>query len=465
MTYNFIKDTDSYKLLSHFGSYPDDLEYVFSYAESRGGRYPATVFFGLQPLLAKIAANPVTMEQVEEMNVFAMNHGGSFNYDGWKLLVERHGGRLPLRIKAVPEGTLVPTRNVLCTVENTDPDFAWLTSYIETALLRQIWYASTVATRIFHMKRGIAEQFEATTDGGIASPNFPFALLDFSSRGCASYEANEIGGAAYLAHFLGSDSVPAVDFVNRHYHPASGMSGFSVPATEHSIMCSWGSKREYVAMKEIITRFGGPGKIVSLVADTWNVFEAAEYLASIADWIKSTGTTLVFRPDSGELIDVLPRALNALQSGFGSTINSKGFYVLNGVKVLWGDGITEETFIDAFDIAGSMKISADSIMIGSGGGLMQRDIDRDTCKWAFKASAVKFAGSDEWKGIRKDPITDKGKQSKEGRLVLHKDPAGGYMTVDEREGFPSVLQTVFENGGLYNAQTIDAIRDRIDLQL
>lgn len=466
MRYNPILDSDSYKP-SHFLFYEPDVTNVYSYAESRGGRYPGTLFFGLQPFINKLNQNPVTFADLGEAESFCALHGIPFNREGWERIITVHGGYLPLRIKAVPEGTFVPTRNVLCTVENTDPSLPWLTSYIETALLRQIWYANTVATRIFNMKKRIKAHFEATSD---SLDDLPFALLDFSSRGCSSYEANEIGGAAYLAHFLGSDSMPAVRYVNENYF--STMSGFSVPATEHSVMCSWGRDREYESFKRIIEKGGGPGKIVSVVADTWDVFAAAQAFADMAEWIKSTGTTLVFRPDSGEAEVVIPHVLRILAGGFGTTVNSKGLHVLNGVKVLWGDGINEGSHMRPFHVAWDAGFAADSIMTGSGGGLMQADIDRDTAKYAFKASAISKDGGDTWTGIAKDPITDPGKRSKMGRLSLHREVSvenGQALYVTKREGSwadtPDLLRTVYENGSVYGLESIDVIRRRIDAQL
>lgn len=466
MRKNPIIDADSYKA-THYLFYEPSVTNVYSYAESRGGRYPGTLFFGLQPFINDLAENRITRGDVDEAEDFCQAHGVPFNREGWDRIVSRHNGYLPLHIKAVPEGTFVPTRNVLCTVENTDPELPWLTSYVETALLRQLWYATTVATRIFNMKKRIKAHFEATSDSLDA---LPFALLDFSSRGCSSYGANEIGGAAYLAHFLGSDSMPAVRYANEHYDCA--MSGFSVPATEHSVMCSWGADREEESFRHFIEQAGGPGKIVSVVADTWNVFEAADKFARMAATIQKSGTTLVFRPDSGEAEVVIPEVLRRLASGFGTTVNSKGLHVLNGAKVLWGDGINEESHMRPFHVAWDQGFAADSIMTGSGGGLMQADIDRDTCKFAFKASAISKDGGDTWTGIAKDPITDPGKRSKMGRLSLHQSVVSDGsqpLFTTQREGSwadtPDLLRTVYVDGDVTRTQSLDEIRQRIDAQL
>jgi nicotinamide phosphoribosyltransferase len=461
---NPILDSDSYKL-SHAALYPPEVEHVYSYAESRGGRYEEVMFFGIQPFIRKMIENPIDILDIREAMEFAAQHGEPFNRDGWLDILDRFDGFLPLRIKAVAEGTVMPTRNVMVTVENTDPKHAWLTSYIETALLRQVWYGSTVATRIFHMKRRIKEAFEQTADD---MSGLPFALLDFSSRGCSSYQANEIGGAAYLAHFLGSDSVPAVRFVNNYYGAEGGMSGFSVPASEHSVTTSWGRDRSLERKRAYINAVP-PGSIISDVLDTWDCFEEAQQWVSLKDDLTAKNLTLVGRPDSGEISDVLPELIRIFAEGFGVTRNSKTYDVINGAKLLWGDGINERSHMLPFDIARKMNISAQSIMTGSGGGLMQADIDRDTCKFAFKASAVKRKGSDEWEGIRKQPITDPGKLSKAGRLaLLNLDE--GYRTVTaleiNGEGDPlDHLHTVYENGEITHTDTIGGIRKRIDAQL
>ena len=457
--YNLLMDVDSYKM-SHFLGYPKGTTEMYSYLESRGGKYPDTVFFGLQPILEKLARR-ITFDQVAQARIFAEKHGVPFNNEGWKDIMIDHGGYLPIEIKAVKEGTSVPAHNVLMTIRNTDPRFAWLTSYLETMLLR-VWYPITVATRIRNMKRKIKPFYERTSE---TLDSLPFAVLDFSSRGVSSYEQSQIGGAAYLANFLGSDNIPAVEFVNRVYD--SPMSGFSVPATEHSIMCAFGEENEFGSFEYLIDNMGQEGGILSVVSDTWDIFRAAEYWGHLANKIKAKNLTLVVRPDSGEIEDVLPEVLYILQNAFGSTENSKGYRVLNNVKVLWGDGINEDTCTDPFQIADNMGISADSIITGSGGGLMQVDINRDTNKFAIKGSNVIVNG--ESRPISKNPVTDTGKRSKAGKLMLHYDLLQDKYTTMQTDSSLSAgsqqiidqLETVFLDGTIMRWQTIDDIRERI----
>lgn len=457
---NFILDTDSYKF-SHFQGYAPGATNIYSYAESRGGVYPATVFFGLQKFIKELAEVRITGAMIDEAELFAKAHGVPFNRKGWEIIEDEHAGYIPVVIKAVPEGTLVPTRNVLVTVENTDPRMPWLTSYIETALLRATWYPTTVATRIHYMKQRIKPYFDRTSDVG----DMGFAILDFSARGCSSTETAEIGGMAHLLSFVGSDNIPAVVAAARFYDEP--MAAFSVAATEHSVMTSFGEENEEASFGYLIDNMMLEGGILSVVSDTWNVFRATDYWGELAGRIREKNGTLVVRPDSGEMRDVLPRILERLMSSFGYDVNSKGFKVLRNVKVLQGDGIDENSVTEPFQIAEEMGISADSIMTGSGGGLMQANIDRDTCKFAFKASNVRFVDGTE-QGIAKNPITDPGKMSKRGRLKLL--DCGQYHFATATSGDPDFnglrdhLHTVYKNGEVSNMETLGQIRERLSQQ-
>lgn len=461
---NFILDTDSYKL-SHFLGYPADAQHVYSYAESRGGKYPATVMHGMQKFAQELAQVRVSRGDVYEAAAFARDHGVPFNEEGWLNLVLKHRGRVPVRIQAAPEGLLIPTRNVLATVENTDPTMPWLTSYVETALVRAIWYPMTVATRIHYMKERIRPIFDATSDTG----DMGFAVLDFSARGCSSRESAEIGGMAHLLSFHGSDNIPAIMAARRVYDEP--MAAFSVAATEHSVTTSWGRDGEEASIEYLIENMMPQSGILSMVADTYNVYEYIEKVARYQDRIRNKGGTVVIRPDSGDMLQVLPRVYDLMNKHFPKKKNSKGYNVFEYAKVLQGDGINEETVVQPFEIACMFGISADSIMAGSGGGLMQSNIDRDTCKFAFKASNVTRNGVDI--PIAKDPITDPGKRSKQGRLALVLEQDFGanedkpsYKTVKGpvKSGF-DYLQTVYEDGKLSNMETLSTIRERLSSQV
>lgn len=453
MKYNAILNSDSYKM-SHFMFYPEGTQHVYSYMESRGGHYDETLFFGLQGLIKEYLMNPITREDIEYARDFSKTHGVPFNDTGWYHILNKHGGFFPVEIKAVPEGTLVSNRNVLMTVENTDPMVPFITSYIETMALR-LWYPITVATRSFEMKRNIQPFFERSSD----SENMDFALLDFGARGCTSFESNAIGGAAHLVNFMGSDSMGAIDYVKQFY--GGNILGYSVPATEHSIMCAYGHENELASFERIIDQAPENG-IISVVSDTWNIFEACKKWATLKEKIANKGQTLVIRPDSGDIRDVLNQIIPIINDGFGSTRNSKGYDVLNGVKILWGDGMNEDTIDLPFQIASVVHdVSADSIIVGSGGGLLQAGLDRDTNKFAFKASNIRIDGKDY--PIAKDPITDPGKQSKKGRMKLG-DFGDRYDTVlDSDPDYDRIhdkLKVVYRNGSIYNEDTMENIRTR-----
>ena len=255
--------TDSYKI-SHHLQYPPDTTKLFSYFESRGGKWDKTLFFGLQIILKKyLSGVVVTQQMIEEADIFFREHFGTdiFNRSGWELIVTRHGGKLPVRIRAVPEGSLVPVRNVLFTVENTDPDLAWLTNYLET-LLVQTWYPMTVATNSWACKQVIRSYIEKTADSP-DNAGLEFKLHDFGFRGVSSVESAGIGGAAHLVNFLGTDTLAGIVTARRFY--GAGMAGLSIPATEHSTMTTWG-------------REGGGQAVTSL----WDVNEGKQLPGSAA---------------------------------------------------------------------------------------------------------------------------------------------------------------------------------------
>lgn len=452
---NPILNADSYKL-SHFLFYPEGTTNVYSYMESRGGKYDETLFFGLQGFLKEYLSKPITRLDIKYAKGFAAEHGLPFNEEGWLHILNKHDGYLPVEIKAVPEGMVIPNHNVLMTVENTDPAVPFITSYIETMALR-LWYPITVATRGLNMKRAIKGYYEATSD----TMDMSFSVLDFSARGCTSFESNAIGGAAHLVNFAGSDSMGAIDYVKQLY--GGKIVGYSVPATEHSIMCAYGHNNELASFERMVD-IAQPGSVLSVVSDTWNIYEAVEKWITLREKIQNKGITLVIRPDSGDIGEVLDRILPAIANGFGTTKNNKGYHVINGAKVLWGDGMNEDTITLPFYQAMMHDISADSVMAGSGGGLLQANLDCDTNKFAFKASNITINGVD--KPIAKDPITDHGKQSKKGRMELHSINGHLHTITDGMArdfSNKDLLEVVYRNGSLIRETTMEEIRNLVTL--
>ena len=231
---NILLNVDSYKA-SHFLQYPPNTEYITSYIESRGSRWNKTLFFGLQMFLKEYLSVPFSKDMLLQAKSFWEEHGEPFNYDGFEYILNKYDGFLPLKIEAIDEGTVLETGNVLVQVENTDPKCPWLTSWIETSLLRAVWYPTTVATKSWMCKKIILDYLNETSDDPESEINFK--LHDFGFRGASSYETAAIGGCAHLVNFMGTDTTAGVFAAKKYY--AADMCGYSIPASEHSIACTW----------------------------------------------------------------------------------------------------------------------------------------------------------------------------------------------------------------------------------
>ncbi|XP_033744427.1 nicotinamide phosphoribosyltransferase-like [Pecten maximus] len=462
-TDNILLITDSYKV-THHKQYPANTTVVCSYFESRGGKFQEIVFFGLQYIIKRfLEGTVVTREKIEEAKALYNEHFGHdyFNEEGWNYILEKHEGKLPMRIKAVPEGSVVPYKNVLFTVENTDPKCFWLTNYFET-LLVQVWYPMTVATNSRYQKEIIAKYLDETAD---SMEGLPFKLHDFGFRGSTSVESAGIGGAAHLVNFMGTDTIAAIATARRFY--GCDMAGFSIPAAEHSTITTWGKDGELEAFRNMLTKFpNGPMACVSDSYDIWNACEKVwgeELKDEIIERGKSGGV-LVVRPDSGVPEEVVVKVLNILGNQFGTTTNTKGYKMLPPyLRVIQGDGICYESLGEILEAMKKVGWSSDNLTFGSGGALLQR-LDRDTQKCAYKCSYAVIAGKEV--NVFKAPITDSGKKSKKGRLTLEFEN-GHYETKEEGKGNPimDALVTVFENGKLLKDYSFDEVRGNAELEL
>jgi len=459
MNNNIILNTDSYKT-SHWLQYPPNTETVFSYIESRGGKYRRTVFFGLQMFLKEYLSKPITQEMIDEAELFLAAHGEPFNKKGWQHILEKHNGYLPLEVRAVKEGTLVPTSNIMVSVENTDPMCYWLTSYIETSLLRAVWYPTTVATNSWSTKQIIKRYLEETADAE-AMEGLLFKLHDFGARGVSSFESAGIGGASHLINFMGSDTITGALFAMKYYN-TKDMVSFSVPSGEHSSITTWTKARETEAYRNMLKQFGGKYPIVSVVSDSYDIYNAVEKLwgGELKDDVIKCGSMLVIRPDSGDPATVVSKIAMLLDSTFGSVVNSKGYKVLNNVRILQGDGITEESIADILAALRGYGFSSDNAVFGQGGALLQQ-VNRDTQKFAMKASYALVDGEDV--DVFKDPITDSGKRSKKGRITLYKDDAGELFTARAGDdNYIDLLETVFLNGKIVKEYTFAEVREQVE---
>lgn len=452
---NLILDTDSYKA-SHSFQYPPGTTHVYSYIESRGGKFDKTLFFGLQMYLKRYLSCRITTKMIDQAEKFWAMHGVPFNRALWDYIVEKHDGKLPVHIKAVREGMIIPTHNVLVTIVNTDPNCFWLTSYLETALLRAVWYPTTVSTVSWHAKQIIKSALDTSSDD--TASQLPFKLHDFGARGVSSKESAGIGGAAHAVNFMGSDTATGIIAANIWYDEA--MACYSIPAAEHSTITSWGKDNEATAYENMLAQFAGKGKILAVVSDSYDIMNAVNNIwgTSLKDEVIDSGATVVVRPDSGDPLVVPVDVIDALGEKFGYTVNSKGYKVLHpSVRVIQGDGIT----IDSLPIILSNLLargwSADNIAFGMGGGLLQQ-VNRDTQKFAMKCSAVMVDG--EWRDVFKDPVTDAGKKSKRGRFVLTKE-SGNWETVPIGSGFDwaDYLTTVFKDGEIRKEWSFPEVRE------
>ena len=466
---NPILRADSYKY-SHAGQYPPGTTYVSSYTEARGvedGRdWKEMVVFGIQPYLKFLEDNPITREDVDNARGILTAHGVPFDYDRWMYIVDKHDGKLPLNITALPEGTVIPIGMPFVQIVNTDPECAWLTNFIETQLLRATWYPVTVATQSFHMKRAIRENMLETCD---TLDKLPFMLHDFGARGVTSSEQAQIGGCAHLTSFQGTDTVEALLYAHQYY--SESMSGFSIPATEHSTMTSWTRKNEVDAFRHVIALYAKKDALISVVSDSYDIFNVVDNilpndLKDELDYLRDIGATLVIRPDSGDPETVPIQVIEKLMNKFGYYTNSKGYKVLpDYLRVIQGDGIDEATVKTILNTMKMRGLSADNIAFGSGGALLQK-LNRDTLKMATKANDACVNG--EWRDVYKDPFHG-GKGSKRGRQIVLRS-GGSFINkrLDEASDLEKendLLSSVFYNGQATRHESFALIRSRIDSEL
>lgn len=466
---NIILDVDSYKLC-HQAMYGRlGVTGAFSYIEPRS-KVDKILYFGFQMWLKRL--KPVTMEMIDEAEAFfgahIMNGDKLFPRKDWEKVVNVYGGYPPLRIRAVPEGTVLDSSNALVTIESTDPELAWMVAYFETTMLRAVWYPTTVASRSMKI-RSILKKYILETSDLPWEQAIAFMFHDFGARGVSSQESAGIGCAAHLATgAMGTDTITGVLFANKYYN--SPMAAYSVFATEHSIMTMRGQDGELKTVNDLIDEFSqfAPNTIVSIVSDGYNIFNLArEYTkGALKQKIIDRKVNLVVRPDSGDAVTVILELLKIFEEGFGVTINSKGYKVLNIVRILQGDGLSKPE--DFERIAMAVKdagFSIENIVFGQGGGLLQM-VNRDTYKFAEKTCAAEVNGV--WIDVFKDPITDMGKRSKKGRLTVVKSEVGEFMTIrveDVNSSHTEIMETIWENGVLLKEYTLDEIRARANSSL
>jgi len=487
---NTLLQTDGYKT-GHIFQYPKGTEYVYSNWTPRKSRIPGInhiVHFGLQHFIKKWLIEDFNKnffqrpkdEVVKEYKRMMDNYLGPDSVSV-KHIEELHDlGYLPLKIKSLPEGSLVPMRCPAVTIINTDPRFYWLTNYIETLMSAELWMPSTSAT-IAKEYRKILDYWCAKTGGDL---NFvQFQGHDFSMRGMSGVEAAKLSGMGHLLSFVGTDTIPAILELEKYYGANSDneLVGCSVPATEHAVQCAGGKENEFETFRRLIEDVYPKG-IVSIVSDTWDIWEVlTNYLPRLKDKILARDGKLVIRPDSGDPVKILcgyeydqPEStltipefkgvIELLWDVFGGTINDKGYKVLNPrVGAIYGDSITLQRAEDICKLLEEKGFCSTNVVFGIGSFTYQYNT-RDTFGFAMKATwcQVNGVGYD----IFKDPVTDDGtKKSAKGLIRVEKDIVdGNYVCVDQcivEEENRGCLETVFENGKLIKETTLKEIRERL----
>ena len=506
---NPLLKTDVYKL-GHEGFYPSNLNKINSYLTTRTNkRYENVVFFGLQSVIMKAFGQVPSQEMVDEFITIHTDILGIAPSESMQRKLNRlvELGYWPLKIKAVKEGSILPHKQCLMTITNTDKDFAWLVGFFESMLLK-VWNTCSVATNSKKYYDLVKEFSDKTCDNDL---HIPFAVHDFGYRGVSSEETAEMSGMGHLLSSLGTDTVPAV-WAAKEYYNAEGPIGLSVPATEHSTMSTnimmvkeilergdsyLGYKlgeedhiyafkadtrlfAEALVIKNIITNLHPTG-IVSIVSDTYDYWGV---LTVVAPWLKEdiearvdapiTGSKVVFRPDSGNPVDIIcgneseyeegtneaKGSLNVLAEVFGTTMNDKGFKVLNPkVGLIYGDGMFFDRYKTILMSMTAMKFATSNLVIGVGGLLLQQH-SRDDLGFAVKATYAEVDGMAI--EVYKDPATDPGKKSHKGLMKLIINSDGEYETIDGQETDESddcILELVFLDGKMVREQSFGEIRE------
>jgi nicotinamide phosphoribosyltransferase len=472
---------DSYKFSHPFG-YPEagelgdgeEIVGMTSYGTARISEDAHVVSAGMQILVKSRLMDKITMEDVDAAEQFAIGHFGRplFARPAWERVVREYDGKLPLIIRSVPEGTLVPGKGSLYTVTAFGADIHWMSAAFETLIQRGVWYPTTIATNDYESKQ-IIKRFYLNYGGDLAL--LPFALHDFGGRGVTCSEQAEIGGGTHTFNFMGSDTVEGVIAANFYYK--SAMSAYSVYATEHSIQCSYGKDKEnqlkYIRHQlKKVKALGLP--IVSIVLDGYDVIREAESCCNeLRDEIIEFGGKVVFRPDSGNMYQIVPTILEMQAKAFGFELVTGADGVprrrIKHVGIIQGDGIDATSMAKLLAAIVAAGFTPDCVIFGSGGALLQK-VNRDTYKFAQKACAIlikRADGSTYWKDISKDPITDPGKRSEGGVLTLAKNLQTGEIKNIHLnnggipDGWVDLHVLVYYYGDAYNETTLDEIRERL----
>lgn len=477
---------DGYKV-GHKFQYPKDTTEVYSNLTPRNSRVKGVdgvIFFGLQYFIEEYlirqfeeAFFSVNRDRVLERYKRRIDHYlGPMTIDHIGAL---HDLRyLPLQIKALPEGSLVPFRVPCLTIRNTHPEFFWLTNMLETLMCNVLWLPSTSATTAFRYRQ-VFERFALAT--GADRALVPWQGHDFSMRGLPGIEAAMMSGAAHLLSFTGTDTIPAIDFLEEYYFAdvEDELVGGSVPATEHSVMSMGMRDNEFGTFARLLEIY--PTGFLSVVSDTWDFWKVlTQFLPSLKASIMKRDGRLVIRPDSGDPVKIIcgdpyatddcvvKGAIEVLWDIFGGTVNALGYKQLDPhIGLIYGDSITPDRQVEILSKLAAKRFASTNVVLGIGSYTYQM-VTRDTYGWAMKAThGTTLSGGPQ--DIYKDPATDDGiKKSATGLLRVEAGPAGKLVVEErctpEREA-GGLLREVFLNGQVRYVESLATIRGRVEAHL
>jgi nicotinamide phosphoribosyltransferase len=473
---------DFYKT-DHRRQYPKGTELVYSNFTARGSRIEGVdkiVVFGLQYfikdyLLRRFNDGFFSKPKAEVISQYKRRIDTSLGKDAVSTehLEALHDlGYLPIEIKALPEGSICPLRVPVLTIKNTKPEFFWITNFLETILSNVLWHPMTSATIAFEYRKLLNKYATLTSD----MPDFvQWQGHDFSMRGHSSFESSIVSGGAHLLSFTGTDTIPAIDWLEHFYNANSEteLIGGSVPATEHSVMCLGSKETEFETYARLITEVYPKG-IVSIVSDTWDYWKVlTETLPALKNRIMSREGKLVIRPDSGDPVKIVcgdPHApegspenkgtIQILWDIFGGDVNSKGFKQLHPtIGCIYGDSITLDRCDQICQGLANKGFASTNMVFGIGSFTYQY-VTRDTFGFAMKATYGVVNGQPL--EIFKDPKTDNGvKKSARGLLRVNEDLTLSESVTPEEEA-QGLLTTVFKDGHLVKEYSLKDIRNRLN---
>lgn len=474
---------DFYKL-SHREQYPSNTEVIYSNFTPRSNKYfpvaDKVVMFGLQGFIKKYLIGYFNenffkrpkQEIIDEYSRIVKYALGQKDPDTSHIEELHDLGYLPIHIKALKEGTLVPIRVPVLTIENTNPKFFWITNYLETLLSCELWQPMTSAT-ISYQYRKLLNEYALKTVG--STDGVEFSGHDFSMRGMSSLESAMTSGAGHLLNFSGTDTIPAILYLEQYYNAnvEKELVGASISATEHSVSCTYGQTNEIELFKHLITNVY-PNGFVSVVSDTWDFWKViGEYLPKLKKEILNRDGRLVIRPDSGDPVKIVigdPNGktelerkglIECLYDIFGGEISEKGYKILNShIGAIYGDSITLERAKAIIEGLEKKGFASTNIVFGIGSYTFSYQT-RDTFGFAMKATYAVVNGEERF--LLKDPKTDDGtKKSLTGRV--HVANVNGNLIATDGLGAnvfvktPDMLETVFHNGELKREQSLAEIR-------